>query len=163
MLSQAATAAGARGAHITKGAPIMPITVVATDGIFSAAAEKIMFAELTASFLRHHDLAGNAFLTPNVIGEISTIPKGRSFAGGTSSDIVVIELKVPSFALASAGQKAGFIKEATEIAFKAAEGRHPRERIFVNMVYAVDGLWGIGGKAYTNAELGEAASRASAA
>jgi phenylpyruvate tautomerase PptA (4-oxalocrotonate tautomerase family) len=141
----------------------MPITVVATDGIFSAAAEKTMFAELTASFLRHHDLAGNAFITPNVIGEISTVPKGRSFAGGTSNDIVVVELKVPSFALASPAQKAGFIKEATDIAFKAAEGRHPRERIFVNMVYAVDGLWGIGGKAYTNAELGDAVSRASAA
>jgi len=57
----------------------MPITVVATDGIFSAAAEKTMFAELTASFLRHHDLAGNAFITPNVIGEISTSRKaGRS-------------------------------------------------------------------------------------
>ena len=37
---------------------------------------------------------------------------------------------------------------------------HDGERIFVNMVYAVDGLWGIGGKAYTNAELGEAVSQA---
>src|SRR5205823_4195961 len=104
ILSQAAIAACV---PITKGTPIMPITVIATDGIFSAAAENTMFAELTASFLRHHDLAGNAFLTPNVIGEISTIPKGRSFAGGTSSDIVVIELKVPSFGLGSTEQKSG--------------------------------------------------------
>jgi hypothetical protein len=141
----------------------MPINVLATDGIFSAAAEQNMFAELTASFLGHHDLAGNAFLTPNVIGEFNTVPKGRSFAGGASNDIVVVELKVPSFALASPAQKAGFITDATEIVFKAAEGRHPRERILVNMVYAVDGLWGIAGKAYTNAELGEAVSRASAA
>ncbi|MFC4841529.1 hypothetical protein ACFPFP_24095 [Bradyrhizobium sp. GCM10023182] len=29
--------------------------------------------------------------------------------------------------------------------------------------YAVDGLWGIGGKAYTNAVLGDAVTRASAA
>jgi phenylpyruvate tautomerase PptA (4-oxalocrotonate tautomerase family) len=75
----------------------------------------------------------------------------------------VVELKVPSFALPSAAQKAGFVKEATDIVFNAAEGHHPRERIFVNMVYAVDGLWGIGGKAYTNAELGDAVNRASAA
>ena len=31
------------------------------------------------------------------------------------------------------------------------------------MVDAVDGLWGIAGKAYTNAEIGEAVSRASVA
>ena len=141
----------------------MPINVVATEGVLRTGAQQQMFAELTASFLRHHDLTGNPFLTPNVIGEISSIPKGRSFAGGASNDIVVVELKVPSFALATPAQKSGFITEATEIVFKAAEGRHPRERIFVNMVYAVDGLWGIGGKAYTNAELGEAVSKASAA
>jgi hypothetical protein len=28
------------------------------------------------------------------------------------------------------------------------------------MVYAVDGLWGIGGKAYTNADLLDAVSKA---
>lgn len=141
----------------------MPINVLATDGILSPAAQQQVFADLTASFLRHHDLTGNPFITPNVIGEINTIPKGRSFAGGAASDIVVVELKVPSFALASPAQKAGFIADATEIVFKAAGGRHPRERIFVNMVYAVDGLWGIGGRAYTNAELGEAVSQASVA
>lgn len=139
----------------------MPINILATDGILSPAAQQNVFADLTASFLRHHDLTGNSFLTPNVIGEINTIPKGRSFAGGKSDDIVVVELKVPSFALATPEQKAGFIAEATDIVFDAAERRHPRERIFVNMVYAVDGLWGIAGKAYTNAELGEAVSRAS--
>ncbi|MBR0716342.1 Tautomerase enzyme [Bradyrhizobium liaoningense] len=141
----------------------MPINVLVTDGILSATAQQQMFAELTASFLRHHDLAGNSFLTPNVIGEINTVPRGKSFAGGASNDIVVVELKVPSFALGTPAQKAGFIADATEIVFRAAEGRHPRERIFVNMVYAVDGLWGIGGKAYTNAELGEAVSQAGAA
>ena len=141
----------------------MPINVLATDGILTEAAQQQAFAELTASFLRHHNLSDNPFLTPNVIGEVSTIPKGRSFAGGTSNDIVVVELKVPSFALATPEQKAGFITDATDIVFRAAGGRHPRERIFVNMVYAVDGLWGIGGKAYTNAELGEAVSRAGAA
>ena len=83
----------------------MPITVVATDGIFSATAEKTLFAELTASFLRHHDLAGNAFLSPNVIGEISTVPKGRSFAGGTANDIVVVELKVPPLRSRAPGKR----------------------------------------------------------
>lgn len=136
----------------------MPITVIATEGVLSAKAEKEVFAKLTESFLKLHNLSGNAFMTPNVIGEVSIVPKGKSFSGGKPGDLVIIELKVPSFALSSPEQKEAFIGEATEIVETATGGKHPRDRIFVNMIYAVDGLWGIGGKAYTNAELGEAVS-----
>ena len=137
----------------------MPITVLATEGVLSAQAEKDVFAGLTESFLKLHNLTGNSFMTPNVIGEISTIAKGKSFAGGKPGDLVIVELKVPSFALASPEQKQAFVGEATEIVHAATGGKHPRDRIFVNMVYAVDGLWGIGGKAYTNDELGAAVAR----
>jgi phenylpyruvate tautomerase PptA (4-oxalocrotonate tautomerase family) len=138
----------------------MPITVHATEGVLSETAEREVFAELTNCFLRHHQLSGNQFMTPNVIGEISIIPKGRSFAGGTPADIVVVELKVPSFALADPAQKAAFVADATDIVHGATGGRQPKDRIFVNMVYAVDGLWGIAGKAYSNSDLLEAVSRA---
>lgn len=139
----------------------MPITVYATEGVLpSEAIEQQVFAELTASFLKQHKLTGNKFLTPNVIGEVTTIPKGKSFSGGKPNNIVIVELKVPSFALASPKQKQGFVAEATEIVANATGGRHPKERIFVNMVYAIDGLWGIAGKAYTNADLTDAVSRA---
>jgi phenylpyruvate tautomerase PptA (4-oxalocrotonate tautomerase family) len=134
----------------------MPITVIATEGVLSAQAEREVFANLTESFLKLHNLSGNAFMTPNVIGEVSIVPKGKSFSGGKPDDLVIVELKVPSFALSSPQQKQAFIGEATEIIEAATGGKHPRDRIFVNMVYAVDGLWGIGGNAYTNAELGEA-------
>jgi hypothetical protein len=140
----------------------MPITVLATEGVLSPAAEATLFQDLTSAFLRNHNLAGNAFLTPNVIGEIDTIPKGKSFAGGQPNDIVIVELKVPSFALSSPEQKQAFLAEATDYVVKASEGRIPRDRVFVNTVYTVDGLWGIGGRAYTNVELGEAVARAAA-
>lgn len=138
----------------------MPISVFATEGVLTDAQQTDVFAALTESFLRQHNLKGNAFLTPNVIGEVNVIPKGKSFSGGKPNDIVIVELKVPSFALAEPAQKQAFVAEATEIVSRATGGRHPRERIFVNMVYAVDGLWGIGGRAYTNGELGEAVARA---
>ena len=138
----------------------MPITVHATEGVLSEDAERQVFAELTNSFLKHHQLTGNKFMTPNVIGEVSTVPKGKSFAGGKPADIVVIELKVPSFAFADLAQKAAFVADATEIVQRATGGLQPKERIFVNMVYSVDGLWGIAGRAYTNTDLLEAVSAA---
>jgi phenylpyruvate tautomerase PptA (4-oxalocrotonate tautomerase family) len=138
----------------------MPITVHATEGVLSEKAEREVFAELTNCFLRHHQLSGNPFMTPNVIGEISIIPKGRSFAGGTPADIVVVELKVPSFALADPAQKAAFVADATDIVHGATGGQQSKDRIFVNMVYAVDGLWGIAGKVYSNSDLLDAVSRA---
>ncbi len=134
----------------------MPIQIIATEGIFDEHAEKALFAATTESFLRHHNLVGNKFMTPNVIGEICIVPKGRTFAGGRPDDIVIIELKVPAFALEATEQKQSFVQEVTEAALNAAKGKLLRERVYVNMVYAVDGLWGIGGKAFTNSELGKA-------
>ena len=138
----------------------MPITVIATEGVLSELQQQQVFAEITDVFLRLHGLSSNAFMTPNVIGEVNVVPRGRSFSGGRPNDIVVIELKVPSFVLSEPSQKAAFVAEATDAVVRATGGRHPKERIFVNMVYAVDGLWGIGGRAYTNAELGQAVQRA---
>ena len=134
----------------------MPITIQATEGVFPVAAEQTLFGAITDAFLKLHKLSGNRFMTPNVIGEISIIPKGRSFSGGKPDDIVIVELKVPSFVLASPEQKQAFVAETTELVVAASGGKHPKNRTYVNMVYAVDGLWGIAGKAYTNSELGDA-------
>jgi hypothetical protein len=131
----------------------MPINVYATDGILNAEAENVVFSELTNLFLKLHHLEGNRFITPNVIGEVRRISPEQSYAGGKRAGIVIIELKVPSFALAEPDQRTAFIAEATAIVQRASGGRQPKERIWVNMVYAIDGFWGIGGKAYTNDQL----------
>lgn len=141
----------------------MPLQVVVSEGILSPEAEKKVFKQLTDLLLRLHGIFGNAFMTPNVIGEIVTIAKGRSFSGGEPKDIAVFELKVPSFVLASKELQDAWIKEGTTIIEIAAEGRVPRERIFANVVHALDGAWGIGGVAYSNAALGEAIASRSAA
>ena len=115
----------------------MPLQIIATEGIFTEQAEKEMFAATTESFLKHHNLVGNKFMTPNVIGEISIVPKGRTFAGGKPDNIVIIEIKAPSFALTTQEQKQSFVKEVTEVVLNASNGRVLRERVYVNMVYAV--------------------------
>ena len=138
----------------------MPITVLATEGLLSDTAEREVFAEITAAFLRLHDLTGNPLMTPNVIGEVARIPKGKSFSGGQPADIAIIELKVPAFALGSTEQKASFVAEATEAVHRASEGRARRDHIWVNMVYGVDGLWGINGQTFTNGQLLQAVAEA---
>lgn len=138
----------------------MPIAIIATEGVIPTTAQNDVFAAISELFLQQHNLSGNAFLAPNVIGEINVVPKTRSFAGGKPADIVIVELKVPSFALGSDDQKQAFIRQATDIIDRAADGRVARQHIYVNMVYTVDGLWGIGGKAYTNQGLLDAVAAA---
>lgn len=138
----------------------MPITLFASEGALSETAQGEVFAELTDIFLRHHNLNGNTFITPNVIGEVTEIPRGRSFAGGKPAEIAIVELKVPSFALATPEQKRGFVADATEAVHRASGGRVPRDHVWVNMVYTVDGLWGIDGRAYSNDGLLQSVSAA---
>ena len=68
----------------------------------------------------------------------------------------MIEVKVPSSTFANADVRLAFIARVTDVIDELKAGRHPRDRTYVNVTYAVDGAWGIGGKAYTNAELGAA-------
>ena len=116
--------------------------------------------QLTELLLRLHGLTGNRFMTPNVIGEVTVVPKGRTFSGGKPADIAVFELKVPSFVLPTRELKDAWISEGTAIIEEAAQGRIKRENIFANVSYAVEGAWGIGGKAFSNAELGSAVATA---
>jgi hypothetical protein len=99
-------------------------------------------------------------MTPNVIGEVTVVPKGRTFSGGQPADIAVFELKVPSFVLPTQELKDAWISEGTAIIEEAAQGRIKRENIFANVGYAVEGAWGIGGKAFSNADLGSAVAAA---
>ena len=67
-----------------------------------------------------------------------------------------IEWKVPSFAFNTPEIQQGYVEEATRIAAEASRGTQPVERIWVNVLHAVDGAWGLAGKAFTNEQLGAA-------
>jgi hypothetical protein len=66
---------------------------------------------------------------------------------------------VPSFAFATREIQLGYVDEATNIIHDMSGGKHPKDLIWVNVLHAVDGSWGIGGRAMTNAELQEAVSK----
>src|ERR1700712_2857990 len=160
-----ATSARNRGTHpvVSFKETKMPIQVIVPEGVLSASAQAEAFRKLTDLLLRLHGLTGNRFMTPNVIGEVTVVPKGRTFSGGKPTDIAVFELKVPSFVLPTQELKDAWIGEGTAIIEEAAKGRIKREHIFSSVSYAVDGAWGIGGVAYSNSDLGSAVAAQAAA
>lgn len=132
----------------------MPLTLIVTEGVLAKDREQATIAKLSEAFLKLHGLAGNPVMTPNVIGHIQVVPAGRSFSGLKAVPIAIVEWLTPSFAFATRDIQTAYVAEATQIVFEACGGKHPRENIWVNVKHAVDGTWGIAGKAYTNAELG---------
>ena len=132
----------------------MPVQVIATEGVFTASAEQEVFAKLTDLLLELNGLSRNKFMAPNIIGEVTTIPKGRTFSGGKPTTIVIFELKVPSIVLPNRDLQLAWIERGTAIILEAASGKISKDRIWGNVVHAIDGLWGINGHAYTNTELG---------
>jgi hypothetical protein len=133
----------------------MPLTLTVTEGVLPKGTEKQLFERLCQSMLKWHGLSGNTVLTPNVVGSIHVLPKDCTWAGMAETSVVFIEWKMPSFAFTDRAVQTGYIAEATDLAYEASGGRQPRERIWCNIVHAVDGGWGIAGEALTNAQLAE--------
>lgn len=140
----------------------MPITLTVPEGLLSPEAEARAFSQLTEALLKVNQLDGNPFMEPNVVGTLNVLPKQHVFSGGKPAPAVFIELKLPPIALATPEAKQAFTEAATTILEKAAEGRVKRDHIWTNVVYAAEGAWGIGGRAYSNSELVDAIQHAAA-
>ena len=138
----------------------MPIQILISDGLVTKSAAQRMHADIAQLFLDTHEISDNRFMLPNIIGEVVFIAKDLSFAGKQCQQVAVVELRVPSFTFSTQEQKDRFVRDATEIVYQASDGKLSKRQIWVNAVYAVDGPWGIEGKAYSNAELGQAIQEA---
>jgi len=132
----------------------MPMQIIASEGVFTSAAEQSVFAKLTDLLLELNGISGHSFMKPNVIGEVTIISKNRTFSGGKPAQIAIFELKVPSFVLSTRESQLNWIKRGTDIILEAAEGKLTKDQVWGNVAFAADGLWGINGHAYTNEELG---------
>jgi hypothetical protein len=137
----------------------MPLTLTLTEGILPKGQEKVAFARLSDAMLKWHGLTGNKVMTPNVVGSIHVVSQDHTFSGSKETPVVFIEWKVPSFAFATREIQTGYVAEATNIIHEMSGGKQPKDHIWVNVVHAVDGAWGIAGNAMTNAELGGAISK----
>jgi hypothetical protein len=136
----------------------MPLTLTLTKGVLPEGQEKVAFSRLSDAMLKWHGLAGNEAMKRNIVGSIHLVPKEHTYSGSQEASVVFVEWKVPSFAFASREVQVGYVEEATDIIHELSLAQHPRERIWVNVVHAVDGAWGIAGTALTNAQLGAVAA-----
>ena len=132
----------------------MPITVIAPEGLFTPQGEKDVLLGLSELLLKWNGATGNTFMTPMVAATMHVLPPARALFGLKPETGVIVELKLPSLALATQEQKQGFVTDATTLVDRLTPTHHPKERTFFNTVYAVDGSWAFGGHAYINAELG---------
>lgn len=131
----------------------MPITVTAPRGVFTAAGTREVLPRLTAALTEVSGLAGNDFFTSIVGGTVHILAPEDVYAGGGNRPVVMVELKLPSIGLGTAEARAAFIAAATDVVDTLTVPGHDRENIWVNILNAPDGGWGIGGTAYTGDDL----------
>ncbi|KVK91448.1 hypothetical protein [Burkholderia cepacia] len=141
----------------------MPITLTVSEGVFTPDDEGPVFAELTDALLDVEGLTGNGFLAPNVVGTLNVLPRHRTFVQGRVEPAAFVELKLPAVALAAPDKQRQFVERATEIVLHRAGGRLTPAQVWVNVVHAVDGGWGIAGRRYDNASLVDSIKGAAAA
>ena len=134
----------------------MPISIQITRGLLTPDGQRDIFPRVARALLDAHGLQDNPFMRQNVIGHLVVTEEALSFAGGKAGSLAVIEVKVPSVTFRDRKSQEDFVAAVTNIVDEFKAGTHPRSRTFVNVVYAVDGPWGIGGRAYTNEDLGAA-------
>jgi len=141
----------------------MPLLIQVTEGLLTPEGERTVFPLVAEALLEVHGLSGNAFMAPNVIGHVTVSSQSVSFVGGKPQSLAVIEVKAPGITFPNAEVKQAFVEKVTNIIERLRAGDHPRARTFVNVTYAEDGTWGIGGKAYSNSDLAFAISQAASA
>lgn len=137
----------------------MPLTLTITEGVLPKGEEKVAFARLSEAMLKWHGLKGNRKMTANVVGSIHLVPEGSTYIGMDPTPVAFVEWKVPSFAFADRAVQRGYFAEATDIIHELSGGKHPRNKVFINVVHAVDGAWNLDGVAMTNAEISEAVAK----
>ncbi|WP_231944120.1 Tautomerase enzyme [Burkholderia stabilis] len=118
---------------------------------------------MTDALLDVEGLTGNAFLAPNVVGTLNVLPRHRTFVHGRAEPAAFVELKLPAVALAAPDTQRQFVERATAIVLRRAGGRLTPAQVWVNVVHAVDGGWGIAGRRYDNASLVDSIQSAAAA
>jgi phenylpyruvate tautomerase PptA (4-oxalocrotonate tautomerase family) len=134
----------------------MPISIQVTRGLLTPAGQREIFPRVAEALLEAHGLENSAFMRENVIGHVMTSDPESSYVDGKPQSLAIVEVKVPGVAFRERSTQQRFVETVTRIVDELKAADHPRRRTFVNVTHAVDGAWGIAGKAYTNADLGAA-------
>lgn len=138
----------------------MPFTVIAPRGVLTHTGEGRLIPDLVEALIETSGLTGNTFFTPVVGGHLHILEPEHVYTGGVNRPVLLIELKLPGIGLPTPGDRADFIATATAIAAQHITPAHSVDDIWVNISYAAEGGWGVGGVAYTDEALRSAISAA---
>jgi phenylpyruvate tautomerase PptA (4-oxalocrotonate tautomerase family) len=131
----------------------MPITVTAPRGVLTRKGEREILPRLTEALIEVSGLTGNTYFASIVGGTVHILAPEDIYAGGENRPVVMVELKLPNLGLNTLEARAAFIVAATDIVDALTVAGHVPENTWVNILNAPDGAWGIGGTAYTDADL----------
>lgn len=136
----------------------MPITVTAARGTLRPGAEREVLPRLTSVLAEVTGVAGNQAIVDTIGGTLHLLDPADIYAGGRPTPLVMVELKLPEVVLTGLETRAAFIEAATREVAALTVDDHDPAHIWVNVLHAADGAWGVGGKSLTNAALEAAAS-----
>ena len=131
----------------------MPITVTAPRGVLTAAGEREILPRLTRDLAAASEMSDNEAFIAVIGGTVHVLEPERVYGGGANRPLVMVELKLPNIGLGSLEQRAAFVAAATETVEQLTVAGHRREDTWINVLNALDGGWGIAGRAYTGQEL----------
>lgn len=131
----------------------MPITLTAPRDVFTETGQQEVMPQLIAALIDMSGGAGNEFFTSIIGGTLHILEPENIYAGDGNRPLIMVELKLPNIGLATIEQRAAFVAEATNIVNGHTVPGHNRDDIWVNILNAPDGGWGIGGHAYTGDAL----------
>lgn len=132
------------------------IDVTAAPGTFSD--KKGLAKALAEAMMRWEGVPAIPLFLDNTAAFVHDLDPGAFSNAAGRSDHVRVEILTPEGVLDRA-KKLGVVKEMTDIVADAAADPGLAARTWVLISESPDGGWGIGGHAYTNAEIAETARR----
>ncbi len=131
----------------------MPIDVFVSRDALQESAVPSLARDLTESLLRWTDASDDEFIRSNVSVFIHEHGENHVFAGGVPARVARIDVKVPTVALTTQERRSGFTADATRLVRTAARPETRFEHVWVFVMNAVEGGWGIDGKALTSEDM----------
>jgi hypothetical protein len=128
------------------------IDIVAPEGAFPASNEAAMLDRATACLLEWETASSVPLAAVNIGAFLHVIPKARVTAGGKAANAVRVEVLEPAGGLGQA-QRVGITEGMMALVAELASDPSTRDRTWVVFREAVDGGWGIAGRANVNAAL----------
>jgi hypothetical protein len=131
------------------------IDIYAPAGTFTEENVALLLRRTVESLLTWTDATEIPFVRRNAGAYFHALPPAYATCDGEPDVVVRIAVTLPEVVLSTIERRRGFIADATAIAGALSCEAHTPDRTWITVVNSVDGGWGVGGNALTNADIDE--------